>query len=174
MAFSVPSSIFKILLVLMIKLPPVMLLSRCMPTWTYNGKTYGRDNVNDSPCTNDPADLRDLAFWSKKTGKTRRKNRICIRILKQYGPSLWDKADFVKRFDKGKQGGRCLFPKKSIKDKGFKADRMLKEIKRTGKTKGSWFPKWCATCDPRAKKGKEIVLAVILEVQCTEIWLFHC
>ena len=162
MVFSVPSSIFKILLVLMIKLPPVMLLQRCMPTWTYNGKTYGRDNVNESPCTNDPADLFDLAFWSKKTGKTRRKNRRCTRILKQFGPSLWDKADFVNITANGKRKGRCLFPKKSIKDMGeFKEGRMLKEIKRTGRTKGSWFPSWCATCDPKAKKGKEIAKAVI-------------
>ena len=142
-----------------------------MPTWTYNGKTYGHDNVNDSPCTNDPADLWDLAFWSKKTGKTRRKNRRCTRILKQFGPSLWDKADFVKIFNKRKRRGRCLFPKKSIKDeKGFRADRMLKEIKRTGRTKGSWFPYWCATCNPEAKEGKEIVMAVILEVRCTKTW----
>ena len=142
-----------------------------MPTWTYNGKTYGRDNVNESPCTNDPADLYDLAFWSKKTGKTRRWNKRCIRILKKFGPSLWDKADFVKFFAKGKLKGRCLFPKKSIKDEGpLRADRMLKQIKREGRTKGSWFPKWCATCDPNAKEGKEILKAVILKVQCTEIW----
>ena len=150
-----------------------MLLQRCMPTWTYNGKTYGRDNANESPCTDDPADLYDLAFWSKKTAKTRRKNRRCTRILKEFGPSLWDKAEYVKIFNKRtkrKLRGRCLFPKKSIKDTGFKADRMLKEIKRTGRTKGSWFPSWCATCDPEAKKGKEILKAVILEVQCTKIW----
>ena len=142
-----------------------------MPTWTYNGKTYGRDNVNNSPCTNDPADLQDLAFWSKKTGKTRRKNRRCTRILKEFGPSLWDKADFVNITANRKRKGRCLFPKKSIKDMGeFKEGRILKEIKRTGRTKGSWFPSWCATCDPKAKEGKEIVKVVILEVQCTEIW----
>ena len=140
-----------------------------MPTWTYNGKTYGRDNVNNSPCTNDPADLQDLAFWSKKTGKTRRKNRRCTRILKEFGPSLWDKADFVRIFAKGKRRGRCLYPKKSIKE-SRRAERMHKEIKRTGRTKGPWFPSWCATCDPKAKEGKEIVKVVILEVQCTEIW----
>ena len=134
-----------------------------MPTWTYNGKTYGRDNVNESPCTNDPADLWDLAFWSKKTGITRRKNRRCTRILKQFGPSLWDKADFVRIGTKRKPRGRCLFPKKSIKEMRSRGrgERMLKEIKRTGRTKGSWFPSWCATCDPKAKKGKDIAKAVI-------------
>merc|ERR1711974_514040 len=118
---------------------------KCMPKWTYNGKTHG--GMDKSPCTNDPADLRDLAFWSKKTGTKRKKNKRCTKILKQFGTSMWDKVDYVKVFNKRTYRGKCLFPKKSIKDY-IKEERILKEINNSGRTKVAWFPYYCATCDP--------------------------
>ena len=128
-----------------------------MPTWTYNGKTYGRDNVNDSPCTNDPADLWDLAFWSKKTGtKLKVKNKRCYSILQQFGLSLWENtSDYLKVYRNGHLRGKCYFPLKSIneiKDERKKS-RMKEQIRKTGRSKGQWFPSYCATCDPKAKKG---------------------
>ena len=143
-----------------------------MPQWTYNGKKYGVDG--GSPCTQEPADLWDLAFWTKKTGTKRKKNKRCTQILKKFGSSMWDNVDYVKVYNKGRNRGRCLFPRKSIKDDN-KEERILKEINNSGKTKVAWFPNYCATCDPAAKKGNGILERHnVVEAQradCTSVYL---
>ena len=126
----------------------------CMPKWSYYGKTYG--GKGKTPCTRDPADLKDLAFWSRKTGTRWKVNRRCYSILQQFGLSLWENSsDYLKVYRNGHLRGKCYFPLKSlneIKD-DRKKSRIKEKIRKTGRSKGPWFPSYCATCDPKAKKG---------------------
>ena len=123
----------------------------CMPKWSYNGKTYG--GTGKTPCTQDPADLKDLAFWSKKTGTKFKVNRRCRSILKQFGMSILGySSNYLKVYSKGQLRGKCYFPMKSINEIKL---RIKEKIHKTGRSKGPWFPSYCATCDPKAKKGKQ-------------------
>ena len=126
----------------------------CMPKWSYDGKMYGGNDK--TPCTQEPADLKDLAFWSKKTGTKFKVNRRCSSILKQFGMSIWgNSSDYLKVYSKGQLRGKCYFPMKSIDEieGDGKKLRIKEKIHKSGRSKGLWFPPYCATCDPKAKKG---------------------
>ena len=69
---------------------------------------------------------------------------------------LGDSANYLKVYRKRQLRGKCYFPMKSIneiKDESQKL-RIKEKLHKTGRFKGSWFPSYCATCDPKAKKGK--------------------